>query len=204
MKKTFLIYSLLLSIIAVNAFAKNDEFYGRVDAGYLVNQGKITGSGSKTLNTYGLTTNIGFGYYPEPNIRTDINLNYAPARSTKIKDSSNASLSESKLSVESYGAILNAYYDIGDAELKPYVTIGAGAIIHKAKIKGSVQANLKRKTAFAAQVGLGASYELSSKLAVDLGYRFTGVATKKSSANSYYYKPAHLNHSFLIGGRFKF
>lgn len=191
----------LASFIASSALAASGDVYARMDAGYALGQAKFTGSAQQNVIINGFAGNLGLGYCITDEIRTDVNFGFTPAHSIKIK---NSTLAGNNLRMSSSTAMLNGYYDFTGAEIIPYVTLGAGMLNVKGKVTGPNAATFKRKTAFAYQAGFGASFELSSKVHFDLGYRFTGNSVGKSTTGALSFKPAKFAHTFLFGTRISF
>lgn len=200
------IIAAMTSIISTSALAAAGDYYGRLDAGYSLSRGKLSGQVAQNIKANSYAGNVGVGYYFANDIRMDVNFGWTGEASTRVKT---GALSGAKFRMKSYSGMVNGYYDFNDAEIIPYVTVGLGAIHAKGKVIGSpsngaVISKVKNKTAFAYQAGIGVGYEISPKVLVDLGYRFTGNTLKKSkNAAAVSVKPDYAN-AVLVGARISF
>ena len=65
--------------------------------------------------------------------------------------------------------------------------------------------NSENDVVFAAQVGLGCSYELSDTVALDFGYRYLMMADTQTSAYGVTMRGKHNhNHQLMLGARLAF
>ena len=108
-----------------------------------------------------------------------------------------------KVKQSAFNPMLNFSYDIDTGHaVKPYVTAGVGLAFHSVKlvnpsevlanetnggnttsssqgtastITSAITSSIKKKTSFAYALGLGASYEVSEKVFLDLGYKFLNL-----------------------------
>jgi len=164
----------------------------------------------------------------------------AEVTNTKIKDSKIAKddsevTTKAEAKEKSMGLMFNAYYDFNNAsEFTPYVMAGVG--INRSSIELKNIANLttvdesgkdeaatqnlltltsKNKTSFAYQVGVGAAYEMSKDIHLDVGYKLSGITGKYKSKDikvgeDVVYKGADdwikpkLSHTLTAGVRFVF
>jgi opacity protein-like surface antigen len=140
-----------------------------------------------------------------------------------------------KAKEKSMGLMFNAYYDFNNAsEFTPYVMAGFGVSRNSLELKTTanltaidkegkdeaVTQNLltiksKNKTSFAYQVGVGAAYEMSKDIHLDVGYKLSGITGKYKSKDtkagdnvviegvSDWVKPK-LSHTLTAGVRFAF
>lgn len=88
--------------------------------------------------------------------------------------------------------LFNVYRDLPEltfCDITPYVGAGAGLAVLKSEYGVSGEdfsaGGSNHKTVFAAQLGLGFSYELTRNFAVDLGYRFLMMGDGFAHGNLY-------------------
>ncbi len=109
--------------------------------------------------------------------------------------------------------MVNAYYDFDTGtKLKPYVSAGLG--YSHIKEKASVSNQYAKETAkdskdsLAWSLGIGASYALSEKTTLELGYRYTDYGDKKDSEHRGRYQSSakrdYIASEFLFGVRYSF
>ena len=140
-----------------------------------------------------------------------------------------------KAKEKSMGLMFNAYYDFNNAsEFTPYVMAGVG--INRSSLELKTTANLttvdksgkdeaatqnlstlssKNKTSFAYQVGVGAAYEMSKDIHLDVGYKLSRTTGKfkykdVKVGDDVVYKVVNdwvkpkLSHTLTAGVRFAF
>jgi opacity protein-like surface antigen len=200
------------SLVATSALATAGEYYGRLDAGYAMSTPKAYYNKSEVFKSKanGLAGNVGIGYYYTDNVRMDVNFNFTVGSKKKITESYNSGFNGYKFKANTYTGLINGYYDFTGMQIVPYVTAGFGFQGVNAKISGTSDAGqtssakFKGKAAFAYQLGLGAAYEVTSGVMLDVGYRFTGNTFSKGKVDgNVYLKPGYTN-TILVGARMSF
>ena len=93
----------------------------------------------------------------------------------KKKNFNSGSSSEGRINAA--GVMLNSYLELPvDFPVKPYINAGAGMAHIKARFRNKTDTESSTVSFsdnhFAWQVGAGIGYEVTSELAIDLGYRF--------------------------------
>ncbi len=145
-----------------------------------------------------------YGLNVTPEIRTEFEISY---RKADLDDITVDGVGSADLSgdVKTWGFMINGYYDfMKENVVSPYVTAGIGALRHKGKIDAvgglGVSAVKGDDTTFAYQLGFGAAYDLSEKVALDGGYRYLGGSDIKISTSSFEYDA----HELRVGLRYNF
>jgi len=189
--KKILLTAAAATILSTTAFASEDSFYVKANAGW-TKFDKVQSLKSKSAWPLGL----GVGYNVMDNSRVD--LTFDTFLSTK----------HSKATTKAKGTVntllVNGFVDIFDASMaKIFVGAGVGAGMVKAKITGdSVAANngsVKQKTNLAFAGYLGAATEFSEGVNGELTYSYRVMGkTKKLGAKDYSYK----GHNVTAGVRF--
>lgn len=125
-------------------------------------------------NDNDITFGGGVGYRYNPSWRTDVRVDYAG----KFDVGGGSDLDFTTV-------LLNGYFDVPlGGQITPYVGLGAGY----------GWTNVDRN-GFAYALMAGASFDLTQSIALDVGYRYRGVATSGPDVN---------DHSVLAGWRFSF
>ena len=176
---------------------------------------QFNGKVKNSIRATGATTNLGLGYYVTDNIRSEVNLGISNSKSTSsiqkfefeephnqttniLKDNTYQNKIFSKESV----LTANLYYDfINKTKFTPYVMSGVGLLKEKDKIDYTTKVDVvepfgrsigsvkKTSTSFVYQVGVGAGYELSDKVLLDLGYKLK-INNKSSYKTKLELKPS--------------
>jgi opacity protein-like surface antigen len=165
----------------------NTDYYVKLDGGYSTNARKLKNvddmyPGKKNSLKSVPTIGVGIGTYMSPEFRTDLTLSYMPKRKfTSETITQNNVKYVNTQNFKSYSLIANTYYDVCKFDnLSIYMNLGAGLAKTRTSdlivttVNGSgVLAPKKKKTSFAWNAGMGASYKISPVLSADFGYRYS-------------------------------
>ena len=181
--------------------APNTPFYIELGTGASVNSAKEW-SGESALNANAtshktgsaVSTAIGFIY--SPNVRFDFNLTYIPQWNiNKYYTTSDTGQAASyNTNLNSLVTTFNAYYDITQLSsqgLTPYVMAGIGMSNNQVNnvdvYIGQEKASTlygSNKYNFAWNLGAGANYQVSERISVGMGYKFSSLG-KVSTSGGY-------------------
>ena len=106
--------------------------------------------------------------------------------------------------------LVNGYWDFARfVSFVPYVSAGVGVAVMRdktiVKIGGKHGMNSENDFVFAGQVGLGCAWEVTDRIALDLGYRYLMMANTQTSAYDVTMRGKHNhNHQLMLGARFSF
>lgn len=194
-------------IFCVPAMAEKIPFYVSLGTGY-TSTVDSDWSGSGQSGSIGIKDSENFsgaiGTSFLKNTRTELETSYKKAdlNSISLNGAGSASVSGS---VETWAFLVNGYYDFMEGQkLRPYISAGLGAAYHKGDITavgglGTPGAS-GNDTVFAYQAGIGASYTLTPKTDLWVGYRYLG----SSDADFSGFKASYGANEFNAGVRFNF
>lgn len=174
----------------------------------------ITKTSDADWSDSGLTGDIGidnatnfavaYGFNVVPSVRTELEVSY---RNADLDDVTVDGVGSADLGgdLKSWGFLLNGYYDfLADQAFSPYLTAGIGALRHTGKVTSvaglGVTGASDSDTVFAYQLGGGASYDVTEKVALDGGYRYLASTDPKFDGM----KAEYDAHEFRVGVRYGF
>lgn len=180
-------YLLLIVLFPFGALAiAPSDFYGRVDTGYSWSSNMErdigTDAGSSAI------VGAGLGYRVNDNIRTDVTLGYRGWYQASGGVPVNATTVNASADIKSFVGLVNAYYDIGHYNrFTPYVGGGIGFSNNMVDTTnfsiGSIplgNINSHSNTSLAWQLGAGTAVDITSNLALDIGYRYIDMGTAQT------------------------
>lgn len=160
----------------VEQVSEKSCIYARIDGGYAFHErprvfkngggGYSEALGEKLDENY--LIDVGVGCYFNDYFRADLTVGYRS--STDLTDAFNSLDAE----VESYTAMINAYFDIGHfGGVTPYVGVGVGLVhnrLHSIRLPAGQLAG--SDTDFAWALHVGASVQLTDTMLLDASYRY--------------------------------
>jgi opacity protein-like surface antigen len=202
---------------AVSAFAADPGLYVNVNVGPTYGsdsnyKDSNTSSGPASVVKYdiGVVAGIAIGHDYGNNVRSEIEAVYHTemARSININGVGTANYGST---VSSIGGLVSGYYDIKQASLAgltPFVGAGIGVAnvsIGNGYVAGSKAVNITDSAVFAYQLSAGASYQITPKIAAQIGYRYFAT----SNADFHFTdggsgKAEYATNDVLFGLRYKF
>lgn len=180
MKIRALLVGILLVASTTSALAAG-PYIGAAGGVSIVHDGdiKVTGVGTATSEyDTGYGFNVSAGYNFEP-VRLEFEFGYKNAELDKLTGpGGSASVSDTDITVMSY--MVNAFYDIKtNSPITPYIGAGLGLLNGELQSQGSKDDD----TVFGYQIIIGAAYNVSKNVALDLSYRFQGAPSDFSKNN---------------------
>lgn len=202
--KMFVVACMVLTASA--ASAEDGKTYFGFNAGvFMPTDSEITDNvGDKADIEYDAGFTLGaFGGYEFGNgLRLEGELAYKQADMDKIKVGSLNGDIKSEASV--FSVMANVFYDFKNKSIvTPYIGGGIGiatVYVDDASVNGTTVWNNDDDTVFAYQVGAGVGFNVSSRVTLDLGYRYFGTSDVKFEMA----KAEFASHNVLGGVRFKF
>lgn len=205
--------ALFVCSLSVSAFAGDPGFYAGLTAGLIVPSDvrlSYPGVSVDVSRKVGYAVGGAAGYDFGADVRAEAEIGYKTNDTSEWKSGNNASVYNSTITALTFMA--NAYYDIRTRHsfgVMPYVGGGVG-VAHLSNSNGVLPGGTKilldaNDTVFAYQVGAGVAYDVSSKVSMDVGYRYFGTSDAKFSDNaSGIVTMKYDSHNILAGLRFKF
>jgi opacity protein-like surface antigen len=209
----FILAGLFVCSLSVSAFAGDPGFYAGVNVGLIV-PSDVKMSSPRV--SFDVSRKVGYaiggaaGYDFGTNVRAEAEISYKANDTSELKDGNRVTGYNSTISALNFMA--NAYYDIHALHsfgVMPYAGGGVGV----ARLSNSNEV-LPRSTkilldsndtVFAYQVGVGVAYDVSSKVTMDVGYRYFGTSDAKFNDNaSGIVTMKYDSHNILAGLRYKF
>ena len=179
------IFTPYVSAKAKFVFMDSTVKYEKSDADTRINMDKNIFGGS-----------VAFGLRPTayPAIRGELEYNH---NKTIKKTTSNG---DSR--TESHYVLLNAYYDFKSCTtpFTPYIGLGIGG----SSIKYAVNDVSDRNNRFAWQVGVGTTYDFTSNVAADVGYRFVDLGHFSRNHDGAKTRVDSNSHELYLGVRYTF
>jgi opacity protein-like surface antigen len=198
--------------------------YGSVHRTYKNSDGEKIDSQTKSAAVLGLAA--GYDFKKALSLPMRLELEYARLGSTSKKYHFNDGVDaeDSKITLGASTLFANAYFDFHNpSAFTPYVSVGLGfsSLSAKASSVGHFDGDgydetygKKTTTNFAWNLGVGAAWNITDRIALDLGYRYASLGKAKT-------KPGYDNiekesfdlwvkaervtaHQFLLGARFTF
>ncbi|MBR7159253.1 MAG: porin family protein [Alphaproteobacteria bacterium] len=127
---------------------------------------------------------------PKGDIRTELEYTYRDEFSGHAAD-------DLKVKFQSQALFVNVYYDLPVTwAVQPYVNAGLGY----SRIEGKLNGLKKKKNKIGWNLGVGAAYNLTQSLAMDVGYRYVNLGKYNYEGN----KADLYNHEFYAGIRYSF
>ena len=177
--------------------------------------------GSQTEGTAVLGVAVGYDFKRKLSVPVRVELESASMGDTSKKHYVRSLNEDNKTTLGVSTLFVNTYFDFHNpSAFTPYVSLGLGNSYLSAKARaverefGGYNASFCRKTTsnFAWNVGVGAAWNISDRIALDLGYRYANLGKAKTkyareSGHSYpwYIKAKDVEtHQFLLGTRFTF
>ena len=229
--KRLLLAAVLTVALAVQAYAGETGIYGGIKImDSYQSTGDISTSGTAGLfdtksysqNTLGGGIFLGYDFYKANNTPLRAEIEYAMRSSVNTDydlKHKNAGVNGATLKAEynMHTIFANVYYDFhNDSQFTPYVGGGLGLAIINSKYEGEASfaggnysdSFNQSQTAFAYNLGLGCSYDLTDVITADVGYRFVGTSyheTDKSiGGNKIKLGMSNYANEFSLGLRFNF
>ena len=204
----FILAGLFVCSLSVSAFAGDPGFYAGVNAGLIVpSDVKMSSPGV----SFDVSRKVGYaiggaaGYDFGTNVRAEAEISYKANDTSERKNGNIVTAYNSTISALNFMA--NAYYDIHEMHsfgVMPYVGGGVG-VAQLSNSNGVLAGGTSNDTVFAYQVGAGVAYDVSSKVTMDVGYRYFGTSDAKFNDNaSGIVTMKYDSHNILAGLRFKF
>ena len=169
MKIRALMVGLLLVASTTSALAAG-PYVGAAGGVSIVHDGDISVAGIGTATAeydtgYGFNVSAGYNFEP---IRAEFEFGYKNADMDKISGpGASVSVSDTDITVMSY--MVNAFYDIKTGSpFTPYIGAGIGLLNGELESQGQNEDD----TTFGYQLIVGAAYNVTKNLAIDLSYRF--------------------------------
>lgn len=213
----FALAGMFILMLSVSAFAADPVFYTGVNVGLSI-------TGDSTYKDAGVPVTVTYdtgyafgafgGYAFDNNVRAEVEIGYKSADTDKMKVSNGAPKFDS--TVSNLDFMLNAFYDIKTPYIfgiTPYVGGGIG-VAYLMTTDGTVSGvggsakliNDSGDAVFAYQVAIGAAYDVTPKIALDLSYRYFGTTDGvfESIAGAGDAKVTYDSHNIVAGLRYKF
>lgn len=195
MKKNILLTTALITFFATNAYSSDYSTYVSAKIKAVETQTSVKAYGEKynfTDTTLGGSVAVGVAY---ENIRGELEYNF--------QDSANEKSMFYKSSASSF--LLNSYYDFhNDSKITPYISVGVGISDITSKIMADNGNQTNKSTDLAYQIGAGISYDVSSNLKLDTGYRFVDNGNISFERNGGIFKTDLQANEFYVGARYSF
>ena len=214
----FILAGLFVCSLSVSAFAGDPGFYAGVNAGLIVPSDVKMSSPAFSVD---VSRKVGYaiggaaGYDFGTNVRAEAEISYKANDTSELKNGNNVTAYNSTITALNFMA--NAYYDIHALHsfgVMPYAGGGVGVtrlsnsngVLAGSRdgvvLAGGTESN---DTVFAYQVGAGVAYDVSSKVTMDVGYRYFGTSDAKFNDNaSGIVTMKYDSHNILAGLRYKF
>lgn len=162
--------------------------------------------GSKADNAFGGSLAVGYDFDPKFKVPVRMEAEYGIFSEVEAKQSfteydNSGTADWTGTNKQTFGIqtiFANVYYDINTGTpVTPYVGAGAGVAVIDTKIKADghdpanptdsidVSTSSRNVTNFAWNVGAGVGYDITQNVTIDLGYRFAGLGSAKSSAANF-------------------
>jgi opacity protein-like surface antigen len=201
--------------LCVSAFAEPIGFYVGGNAGLIIPRDstfKNSGSGDETVTFHnGYSISALSGYKFKNNFRLEGEFGYKNAKTHNVETSGNPTRGYSS-TVSVANLMANAFYDVKTPltlGVTPYLGggIGLAALMTTSGSVSGVGKTIDRSedAVFAYQIGGGVAYDITSKVTLDLGYRFfdttEGSLNTSGSTRS---KADFTSHNILLGVRYNF
>ena len=202
MTKTIATFAAVLgyTVLATNAQAEEiSRFYLDLGAGASISKGNeatrnasIFANRGKAKHEAGRSFSAALGYWVCDDWRADLSFNYLP--SWRVKESRVMSTLSLPYyyqgNISSLATMLNLSYDFNQFAINnitPYVTAGVGITSNKTSntdvfVNNELSEHMLNNTShnFSWKIGLGASYQLNDRVALDLGYRLAALGKAKT------------------------
>ncbi len=168
----------------------------------------ISLSDSKSNGRLGGAIAVGYNFMPNFSQPLRAELEYGIYGRNSMTSHNDDLTVTSKFGVQTL--LVNGYWDFARfTSFVPYVGVGAGLAIMHDKTSVAYKTlrgmNSENDAVFAAQVGLGCSWEMTDRIALDLGYRYLMIANTQTSAYNVTMRGKHNhNHQLMLGARFSF
>ena len=213
----FILAGLFVCSLSVSAFAGDPGFYAGVNAGLIVpSDVKLSSPGV----SFDVSRKVGYsiggaaGYDFGTNVRAEAEISYKANDTSELKNGNNVTGYNSTISALNFMA--NAFYDIHELHsygVMPYAGGGVGVarlsnsngVLVGGRDSGTLAGGTSSDTVFAYQAGAGVAYEVSSKVTMDVGYRYFGTTDAKFNDNaSGVVTMKYDSHNILAGLRYRF
>lgn len=221
---------IVLATISVAAFigfsaqAETSNYYIQLNGGLARGLAPKQDMGDVKMGSSGII-GVEAGYKFNENLRASLSLDYLTNFSwtENVPTSLDVLRQDHSYKNKSFVGMLNVYYDILDYNgLTPYITVGAGFARNKATNNSTfyntdntvleTSNQNGKKTNFAYKIGLGAKYNVSQDIAIDLRYQFVNLGKMHlNSTTSVTYKEPIPSlsgkaraHQFLVGISYNF
>ncbi|MGD0585614.1 MAG: acyloxyacyl hydrolase [Oryzomonas sp.] len=210
-----IITTLLFS--AVSAFAAEPGLYVNVNVGpsygsdsNYKDSNPASGPAAVVKYDIGFVGGIAIGHDYGNNVRSEIEAVYHTEMARSINISGVGTVNYGS-TVSSISGLVNGYYDIKQATLfgvSPFVAAGIGIAdvsIGNGYVVGSKAVNSTDSVVFAYQVSAGASYQITPKIAAQVGYRYFATSNAEFKfTNGGGGKAEYATNDVLFGLRYKF
>ncbi len=146
----------------------------------------------------GYVFGVNFGYKDSSGLRPEIEMNYRAADIDSLHDATGPINGGG--AVSSFNTLINLYFDIKNSSpVTPYVGGGIGVAVPF--VKGYTGNVMTANAAFAYQFGAGATYDLTTKVGLDFGYRYAGFTRTSYGTNG---ELDNHSHNIQIGAFYRF
>jgi len=218
--KKLLLATALTAAFASSAFAENDAFYVRLDAGAgMAPQQKYQGGVDKLKSSTHFVGGLGVGVYLMENVRTELSLSnhFSVNQTSKGNAAGKDKLKATATSVHIKGLV--DVYDYGMGQL--FVGAGAGLTQLGAKLTHSTPASAagvvpavaatsttykaKKSMGFSWLLTAGTAFDVAEGVKLDVAYTYENAGSTKAlkAGNASYGKYKFSSHNLTAGVRFE-
>ena len=198
MKLREILTGLLLSVSASTAMAAGPYISASGGVSIIHDQDLKRSSGATDTAElkagYGINASAGYNFDP---IRVEFEFGYKKSDVNKFTSAGITSPSNgSNITIMSY--MVDAYYDLkNSSKFTPFVGVGLGALNGEFKDPGFKSDD----TTFGYQFFVGAAYNVTQNVALDLSYRFQGAASDFEIPGT---KISYMSSNIMAGLRYNF
>jgi opacity protein-like surface antigen len=182
--KKILITTLAAAAIATPAYAKEiSGLYGKLSLGFghaanykITHKDTVNTSGSKKARGQGWTGSGAFGYGSKTGMRSEFEL----FSDNGLRGHKAIYNTRNNVKITSTVGFLNGYYDFfNSSKATPFIFAGAGWGTVETKFSNNYGSQTAKKTGLSYQLGLGTSYDFTSKTQFEFSYRYLMADNKK-------------------------
>jgi len=189
---------LLLSVSASTAMAAGPYVGASGGVSFIHDQDLKRSSGATDTAElkagYGFNVSAGYNFDP---IRAEFEVGYKNADVDKFK-SSGATFPGNGSNTTILSFMVDAYYDFkNSSKFTPFVGVGLGALDGEFEDPGFRSDDIK----FGYQVIVGAAYNVTQNVALDISYRFEGAASDFEIGST---KVSYMSSNIMAGLRYNF
>lgn len=187
MKKLTVLSAFIALCLSSPVSAADPNLYGRIDSGYSWSTNMDRDVGANNAGSSAII-GVGLGYHINDHVRTDATLGYRGWYQLKASEPLSGTTFGAQADIKSLVGLLNVYYDIGHYNVfTPYIGGGIGFSNNKVDSTGLTlggtgigNIDSHTNTSFAWQIGAGTAVDITSSIALDVGYRYVDMGTAQT------------------------